>query len=143
MTVSEFEEYITFSHTNPAKSKEEISVHSHTYKDNLIISSHRHTNCVIFGGIFVSAPLSISLPTSRWAQRGLCPLCSHANVNINAKTLGIGVRQQSRRLFHTDLPCDDWSDTRLTTFIVRWATTAPSLLHQCLSYFRSFHLYYF
>ena len=48
---SVFEEYITFSHTNLIKSKEEINLHSYTYKDSLMISSHRHTNWVIFGGI--------------------------------------------------------------------------------------------
>lgn len=62
-------------------------------------------------GISASAQHFTPHVSSQWAQRGLRPLSSHANVNINAKTLRIGVRQQSTRPFHTDLRSDDQSHT--------------------------------
>lgn len=70
-----------------------------------MMSSYPAANCDILGGFLHL--LNISLLVSQWAQQGPCPLCSHANVNKNAKTLGIGVSLQSKSLFHTDLSCDD------------------------------------
>lgn len=74
-------------------------------KSRLVKSWFSHTLCYL-GGILC---LSISPPVSQWAQQGQGPLCSHANVNKNAKTLAIGVSQQSKHPFHADLRYDDES----------------------------------
>lgn len=85
----------------------------------------------------VSALLSVSLPTTQWAQQEQRPLCSHANVNINAKTLGIGVSQQSGSAFHTDLRYDDTSNTVAPDLLCLIYPRSPPTLQVCLFEFTS------